>query len=137
MYYKQVINGINNAIQSIPNVPVLFIENKQNKPADPLTPWMRTTLLPSEPTQVTIGYGRQLRYIGIVQLDYMVPLDTGSDIDQVDDIVNWFNAEDNRFINNDGVEFIVLSAWRGTSFAGKSWYQTPIFIRYQFYDGQL
>lgn len=136
MYYKQIIDGINAAIESIPNLPVLFKENKQGKPTDILTPWMRTTLLPAEPTQVTIGYERQLRYVGIVQLDYMTPLDYGSDIAQVDTIVSWFNDKDNRFINNNGIDYTILASWRGTSYAGDKWYQTPIFIRYQVYDGQ-
>lgn len=136
MYYKQIINGINNAIESIPGLPVLFKENTQNKPVDPLTPWMRSTILPSEPTQVSIGYERQMRYIGIIQVDYMVPPNTGSTANNIDVIVNWFNDKDNRFINNDGVDFMILAAWRGTSFTGEKWYQTPIYLRYQFYDGQ-
>lgn len=137
MYYESIINGINNAIESIAGVPVLFKENKQNKPADVLTPWMRTTLLPSEPMEVTIGYDRQLRYTGIVQLDYFVPLNYGSTITDVDTIVNWFNNKDNRFININDIEFIVLSSWRGTSIPGDKWYSTPIYIRVQWYDGQI
>ena len=134
MSYTKIINTVNNAVQNLPNAPSnLFVENIQGKPVDVLTPWMRTTLLPSEPVQVTIGYERQLRYTSLIQLDYFQPLNVGSTSDFIDSTVDWFNNKDNRFMENDGFNFTVLSAWRQTSEPTDKWYRTPIMIRVQWY----
>lgn len=131
--FEQIINAINNALTSIPGLPTLFTENNAGKP-QLLTPWMRSTIIPSEPTQVTIGLDRTLRFTGLVQVDYFIPSNQGSTTANVDVIINWFNDKDNRFITEDGKEITILMAWRGTSTTETDWYRTPIFIRYQTFD---
>lgn len=133
MNYSNIINGFNNALRSIPNVPALFTENQQGKPSDVLTPWMRSTMIPSEPIPVTIGYYRQFRFTSVFQIDYFSPLDGGSDIEVIDTIINWFNSADNRFRTEDGTEFIVTAAWRQTAEPMTAWYRTPIMVRVQWY----
>ena len=93
--FEQIINAINNALTSIPGLPTLFTENNAGKP-QLLTPWMRSTIIPSEPTQVTIGLDRTLRFTGLVQVDYFIPSNQGSTTANVDVIINWFNDKDTR-----------------------------------------
>lgn len=130
--FNQIITGINTALVSIPGVPALYKENESAKPAL-LDHWMRTTILPSEPVQVTSGLNRTLSFTGIIQLDYFTPPNTGSAPAMVDTIVNYFNDKDNRFITVDGQEIMVTWCWRGTANTETKWYKTPIFIRYQAY----
>lgn len=129
----KIITGINNAIKSISGLPTLFEENMNGKP-QLLTPWMRTTIIPNEPVQTSIGYDRQLRFTGLIQLDYFQPANTSSDISNVDIIVDWFNNKDNRFITYDGLDILVPLAWRGTGNSATDWYRVPIFIRYETYN---
>ena len=129
----KIITGINSAITSITGMPTLYEENKGGKPTL-LTPWMRTTIIPNEPVQTSYGYDRQLRFTGLIQLDYFQPSNTSSDIANIDTIVDWFNGKDNRFLTSDGLPILIPLAWRGTATSGTDWYKVPIFIRYETYN---
>lgn len=131
--FNQIINAINTAIASVPGVPILYTENQAAKPTL-LTPYMRSTLLPSEPVPVTSGLNRMLSFNGIMQLDYFTPLDTTSAVGGVDTIINFFNNKSNRFLTNTGQEVMITAAWRGTGNTETKWYRVPIFLRYQSYN---
>lgn len=131
--YNQIINAINTAASGIANAPTLYTENQADKPAIG-SPYMRTTLLPSEPVPVTSGINRMLSFTGIMQLDYFTPPGTTSTVNMVDTIVEHFNNKDNRFLTETGQEIMITAAWRGTSSTETKWYRTPIFLRYQAYD---
>lgn len=132
MIYSPIINAINKQLALVPNAPALQKENKSFKPTL-RTKWMRSTLLPAEPTQVSIGEDRMLRYNGICQVDVFVPADTGSDDTIFDAIVAHFNHKDRRFLNEAGETINIKLAWRGTGITDTDWYRVPVLIRYEMF----
>lgn len=130
---EKIIKAVNTALKALPGVPTLAEENVSFKPKL-LTAWMRTTLLPSEPVQVTIGYDRTLRHNGLMQVDMFFPANTGSSPASVETVINWFNNKDNRFMTQDGERIIIESAWRGTASTNTDWYRVPVYLRYMTYE---
>lgn len=132
-----MINKINDAVattfRSIPGVPGLQDENSNYKP-ELLTPWARMTNLPAEPSPVTIGYDRQLRFSGLIQLDYFAVSNSSANLSPVSTIVDWFNHKDNRFLNSGGLAVTILAAWRGTGVPDTDWYRVPVYLRYEAYS---
>lgn len=132
MIYSPIINAINKQLKGIPNAPTLAEENKTYKPTL-RTKWMRSTLLPAEPTQVTIGIDRMLRYNGVCQVDVFVPADSGSTDTIVDTIVAHFNSQPVRFLDEAGETINIKLAWRGVGTSETDWYRIPVFIRYEMF----
>lgn len=130
MIFSPVINAINKQLKLIPSAPTLAEENKGFKPTL-RTKWMRSTLLPAEPTQISLGTDRMLQYTGVCQVDYFIPAGTGSDDAMIDTIVAYFNAADRRFLTEAGQQVNIKLAWRGVGTTETDWYRTPIFIRYE------
>lgn len=134
MNYALVTERINSLIEAStsPKFPVLQKENKSFKP-DPNKPlpWLRTTLLPAEPTYVSAGRNRQLRYSGLVQIDSFIKANSVTDDPSVDSLVSMFNDYQNRyFVDSSGFTIIIDYAYRGASTTGTDWYQTPVLVRW-------
>lgn len=132
--YDNVINLTNTALESISGVPTLIKENVQGQ-ADLRSDWMRTTLIPSEPLQLSRGDIVLKQYSGLFQIDYFKSKGSGSTSNVIDDIINHFNNYNGRFLGNDEfAQLTVLRAWRGTSTQEDTWYRTPIILRLQWYQ---
>lgn len=132
--YDNVINLTNTALESISGVPTLIKENVQGQ-ADLRSDWMRTTLIPSEPLQLSRGDIVLKQYSGLFQIDYFKVKGSGSTSNVIDDIINHFNNYNGRFLGNDEfAQLTVLRAWRGTSTQEDTWYRTPIILRLQWYQ---
>lgn len=129
--YDEIINLTNSALQSIPNLPTLYAENISGAPTM-RDPYMRTTLIPSEPFQISRGSQRLLQYSGLIQVDYFMPKTLGSTNPSVDAIIKYFNSEVNRLLSPD-MQVMVLRAWRGTSTVEDNWYKTPVMLRLQWF----
>lgn len=130
---NEVITAVNNALtNSITGLPKLYTDNTTNSKPDLLTPWMRTTILPSEPSQISTGYYRQIQNTGLIQLDYFYPSGQGPvDIDNnIDKIIDWFNDKDNRNLTQNGVKILIEWAWRTNDTQGTKWMNARIYIRY-------
>jgi hypothetical protein len=132
MIFSPIINAINKQLKLVPNAPQLAEENKGFKPTL-RTKWMRSTLLPAEPTQITLGQDRMLRYNGVCQVDVFVPATTGSDDALIDAIVAHFNAFERRFLQEAGEQVNIKLAWRGVGTTETDWYRVPVFIRYEMF----
>lgn len=132
MIYSPIVKAINAQLKLVPNAPTLAEENKGYKPVL-RTKWMRSTLLPAEPTQVSIGQDRMLRYSGVCQVDVFVPAATGSDDPIYDAIVAHFNAFERRFLSQDGEMVNIKLSWRGVGTTETEWYKVPVFIRYEMF----
>lgn len=132
MIFSPIITAINKQLALVPNAPTLAKENKVFKPTLRVK-WMRSTLLPAEPTQVTIGEDRMLRYNGVCQVDVFMPADTGSEDALLDAIVSHFNHKDRRFLNEAGEVVNIKLAWRGVGVSETDWYKVPVFIRYEMF----
>lgn len=132
MIYSPIINAINKQLKAINGAPVLAEENTSFKPVL-RTPWMRSTLLPSEPVQMSLGDERILRYNGICQVDVFFPVGSGSTSQVVDQIVAHFNSLPVRFLDEAGEKINIKLAWRGVGVNEPEWYKTPIFIRYEMF----
>lgn len=132
MNYALVTNRINFLIESATTpkkYPALQKENTSHKPTPP-TPWLRTTILPAEPTYIATGKQRQLRYSGLVQVDSFIAANTTSNDPTVDSLVNMFNEYNNRYSVEDGYAIIIDYAYRGASTQGTDWYMTPVMVRW-------
>lgn len=132
--YKTVIDAVNESLKEINNIPIIFEENMTGKPAL-MDPWIRTTIVPSEPTQISRGEDRILQYSSLVQIDIFNPKGSGSTQSNVDDVIHHFNNKLNRYLTNDPeMQLTVLRAWRGTSTIEQNWYKTIVFIRLQWFS---
>lgn len=132
--YDNVINLTNTALESISGVPPLIKENVQGQ-ADLRSDWMRTTLIPSEPLQLSRGDIILKQYSGLFQIDYFKAKGSGSTSNVIDNIIDHFNNYNGRFLGNDTfAQLTVLRAWRGTSTQEDTWYRTPIILRLQWYQ---
>lgn len=130
---NEIITAVNNALTtSIGNLPTLYMSNSTNSKPPLLTPWMRTTIIPSEPTPVTAGVDRQLQFTGLIQLDYFYPAGQGptDSNGNIDRIISWFNSKDNRNMTQNGVNILIEWAWRGSDTQGNEWNNARIYIRY-------
>lgn len=129
--YDTIINLTNTKLATIPSLPTLYTENTSGSP--PLRdPYMRTTLIPSEPLQITRGSNRTLQYTSLFQIDYFTPKTLGSLNPNIDSIVSFFNSDTNRLLSDD-MQVTVLRAWRGTSTTEDNWYRTPVMLRIQWF----
>lgn len=132
--YKTVIETVNTSLKSINNIPQIFEENMEGKP-ELLTPWVRTTLIPSEPLQISRGVDRLLQYSALMQIDVFIPKGKGSTSSIVDDIIGHFNDSDNRELTSaDDMQLIVLRSWRGVSSVEQNWYRSTVFVRLQWFN---
>ena len=131
MNYATVTNRINSLIEqsTTPKFPTLQKENTSFKPTPP-NAWLRTTILPAEPTYISTGRHRQLRYSGLVQVDSFIAANTTSNDPSVDKLVNLFNDYNNRYSVEDGYAIIIDYAYRGGSSQGTDWYMTPVMVRW-------
>lgn len=133
--YDTVINETNNALSTIPGVPATFIRENVTGQADLRSDWMRTTLIPSEPLQLSRGDRILKQYSGLMQIDYFKAKGTSSNSLTIDAIVNHFNGYNGRFLGDDSfLQLTVLRAWRGTSTQEDTWYRTPVMLRLQWYQ---
>lgn len=128
MVNNKIIELIDAELASITNVPVISYENITYKPSL-RTSYIRTTLLPAEPTQTTIGYDRTLRWNGLYQLDLFVPANTGAQSVIADAIITHFQT--NRFLIDDTFTLTILGAWRNAARTNTDWYQIPLLLRYE------
>jgi len=127
----QIINHMETQIESMINIPYAK-ENQQFKPTLRQS-WCRGTFLPSEPFQISIGQDRQMRIIAIYQLDVYNPATSGSTNQIADNIIDYFNDKNNRFIVIDGESAVIEYAHRLSSTTETDWYVTPIQIRIVYY----
>lgn len=129
----EILNAVNDVLENtITGLPFLYISNITNVKPPLLTPWMRTTIIPSEPIQISTGYFRELQNTGLIQLDYFYPAGQGPEdsSNNLKTIVDWFNNKDNRNLVNAGVQILIESAWRSTDSQDTTWNAARIFIRY-------
>lgn len=134
MVENKIIQLINASLATVTNVPVITPENKTYKPTQ-RTPYIRPTILPSEPVQTTIGYDRTVRWTGLYQLDYFYPANTGAESDIAARIVEHFHT--NRFLNDgEGFQVTIVMSWRATANTLTDWYRIPIMLRYETFTQQ-
>ncbi len=132
--YDTVIDLTNDALLTVPGVPNLIRENVQGQ-ADLRSDWMRTTLIPSEPLQLSRGDRVLKQYSALFQIDYFKAKGQASTSTVIDNIINQFNGYNGRFIGTDAfMQLTVLRAWRGTSSQEDTWYRTPVMLRLQWYQ---
>lgn len=106
-------------------------ENRSYKPTS-TQDYIRVTMIPTEPLQVTIGQNRILRYRGIIQVDVVKRQNTGTNDVTVDAIINYFNT--NRFFEtSDSQRFTILAAWRNQGITSQDRYTIPVQLRYETY----
>lgn len=132
MINDKIIAAINKSLSEINGIPTINPENKTYKPTQRVS-WCRTTHLPAEPTQTTIGFDRQIRWGGLYQIDLFFPSNTGAIQPIADAVVAHFNT--NRFIPLDDTNpeevLTIRMAWRGTSAVETDWYRVPVLLRYE------
>ena len=128
MVNNKIIELIDAELASITDVPVISYENVAYKPSL-RTSYIRTTLLPAEPTQTTIGFDRTLRWNGLYQLDLFVPANVGAQSIVADGIISHFHI--NRFLVDGTFKLTIVNAWRNAARVNTDWYQIPILLRYE------
>lgn len=131
--YNTIINEVNDSLKTISNIPTIFEENIDGKPSL-MNPWIRTTIIPSEPIQISKGDDRLLQYSALMQIDVFTPKGSSSTPQIIDDIIAHFNDKNNRNITDDELQLTALRSWRGSSTQEQNWYKTIIFVRLQWFS---
>lgn len=131
--YDEIINAVNTSLRSIPNIPTVVEENTSFSPSLG-QPYVRTTIIPSEPLQISRGDDRLLQYSSLIQIDYFKQLTGGSTEAMVDTIVSHFNNVTNRDLGLPQYEAIVLRTWRNPANKEQNWYRMPVMLRVQWFS---
>jgi len=130
MNTSNLIDLLATRIGTIPNMPTLAKENTNFKPTL-LKPWMRMTVIPGEPTQLSIGEDRLMRYTGLVQIDVFTPPNTGNSTAS-ETLIAYFNNKANRMLTLNGEPLHISKAYRGTSQHNTDWFRVPVILRYEY-----
>lgn len=119
---------IKTELQSIANIPTNIIQPNESFTPKLGVDWIRISSSVGEPSQITIGRNRTLRYTGTVQIDVFTKLNTGTPT-IVQDIINHFLTFDNRFLGTTQ-KYEISHAWTGNSIPEDNWNRNIIFLRY-------
>lgn len=119
---------IKSELQSIANIPTNIIQPNESFTPKLGVDWIRLSSSVGEPSQITIGRNRTLRYTGTVQIDVFTKLNTGTPT-IVQDIINHFLTFDNRFLGTTQ-KYEISHAWAGNSIPEDNWNRNIIFLRY-------
>lgn len=113
---------------------VVAVNQSDNQHYNPqlLTPWVRTTLLPSESQNLTRGTSPTVRISGLYQIDVVTPAGSGYINTTVNQLLDYFY--NNRMLptqNSNNVR--VINTWRSVSTQDADWYITPVTLRWEYF----
>lgn len=126
--YNDIESALKTAVKAV--TPVNQSDNEHYTPSL-LTPWIRTTFLPSETQNLTRGTNPTVRISGIYQVDVVTPSGTGYINTTVNQLLDYFYTNRMLAINNNTVR--VINTWRSVSTQDGDWYITPVTIRWEYF----
>lgn len=99
-----------------------------------LTPWARTTLLPSETRNLTLGNQPCVNVNGVFQVDIFYPSGSGTTASEttLHDLLTYFYSNRRIQINNSGQYIQIRTIWENVATTEPDWYQTSISLRYEY-----
>lgn len=127
--YNDIESTLKNAVKTVTTINQS--DNEHYKP-QLLTPWVRTTFLPSETQNLTRGPNPMVRISGIYQIDVVTPAGTGYINTTVNQLLDYLYS--NRMLstpNNNTVRLI--NTWRSVSTQDDDWYITPVTVRWEYF----
>ena len=94
-------------------------------------PYCKTTLLPAQTENLSLGDGGFDKFHGLFQIDLFYPTNNGTDGTnyKVDQIITAFPK--GSLITSNGVTLRIRNHWRESSLEGSNWYQTPVIIQWE------
>lgn len=125
--YTSTQSALDGVLRGVSGLPELQLENTRiDRKGRATTPFVRSTLLPREPIQLTIGEGGKNIYGGLYQVDVFYPIDAGKAAlnTTVDAIVSAFYRQQ----LSGGVT--IHLAWSEVGRRDEPFYTVPVFVRW-------
>lgn len=132
MIYAQIQTSLDAVLAAVAGIPAIQLENTlYNAKGRALTPFARTTLLPTQSTQRSVGVSGKNTYGGLFQIDLFYPLDKGKGTPNImaDAVIAAFNR---RLITTPaGVQLVIQTAWCEAGRADDQYYNLPVVVQWQ------
>lgn len=132
MSYKEIQQELDGQLTSITGLPEVVLENTRFK-AMSKTPFIRSTLLPSQSTVETIGTTGYNKVYGLYQIDIFYPLDGGYEEinDDADTIISNFTKGTSFAITNGTLRINI--SWRNSGRKLENFYNIPVLVSWECY----
>lgn len=131
MIYADLQSALDARLETVVGLPTLQAENTlYNTKGKALTPYVRSTLLPSEAIPATLGSTGKNEYSGLYQIDLFYPLDGGkAAVNAIADLVVAAFARTSLSAGSKQVE--VRAAWCEAGSADEQFYKVPVVARWR------
>lgn len=132
MSYKEIQQALDGQLTSILGLPEIVLENTRFK-ANSKTPFIRSTLLPSQSSVETIGTTGYNKVFGLYQIDIFYPLDGGYEEinDNADEIISNFQKGTSFTITNSTLRINI--SWRNSGRKLENFYNVPVLVSWECY----
>jgi hypothetical protein len=133
MNYSAIRTLLDAQVDTVTGLPARAYENERYV-ATTGTPWCRTTLLPAEPTALTVGPNGQNQAKGLFQVDLLYPQSIGTaTVNALATLIT--TALKRGTILTDGTNNVhVDMSWQQTAYTIQQvWYVVPVVIRWSSY----
>jgi len=136
MSYEYIHNTLNAPLAAIPDVPTIITENEKGflKSDKELSArcgvYLRSTLLPAETVEETIGTCGWNKWHGLFQIDLFYPYGEGTDKSNklIDDIIAAYPQKDRLGDRKEKVH--IRTVWRESAIQQTNFYMVPVVIRW-------
>jgi hypothetical protein len=133
MNYDAIRKLLDAQVDTVAGLPTRVYENQRYMPTTG-TPWCRSTLLPAEPTAVTIGPNGQNQAKGLFQVDLLYPQSIGTtDANALASLIATALKRGTILVSGSDNVHVEMS-WQQTAYAIQQvWYVVPVVIRWSSY----
>lgn len=128
--FQEIGDALNTRLLAMPSVPPIAWENVESGYTEGQT-WIRCFNLPNGNAPAGVGVDALNKYQGLYALNLLCPGNTGLTVSApiVDQLLSWFKRG-TKLTTSGGIIVTLERAEVSTAMMEKTWYVTPITIRY-------
>jgi len=131
MSYRLIQNILDTQLATVSDLPVLIKQNESGALEARYDRYVRSTLLPAETVDLTMGLSGFDQMQGLFQIDVFMPADDGIDGSNymADQIIAAFPSSNT--LTSGSVSVRILKVWLEPSQQSTNYLMTPVMIRWQ------
>jgi len=136
MNYDNIRTILDTQTKTVTSLPLMSAENVRTNIAGIKDSFVRTTLLPAEPTPLSVSSGGANQYTGLFQIDLFYKTDYGtSDSNSLSSLLQAAFPRGTILTDTNGVRVQIEMCWQQTAYTvQKTWYVVPVIVRWAAYQ---
>lgn len=131
MNYEAVRALLDTQLTQVVDLPPVQKENTRFTTGG--TAWCRSTLMPGEPTALSVGLGGLNEHQGLYQVDVFTPQDDGTAEAGLVAAAVQEQFPRGLILNSGGIQIHVRMAWQQPAYQVEDWYALPVVVRWVAY----